>query len=62
MCRRPLPSLCSSNPRWATTQMLPAGRWNQPEDLVGALLFLSSHLSDMVVGHVLMVDRDWTIH
>jgi 2-dehydro-3-deoxy-D-gluconate 5-dehydrogenase len=47
---------------WATTQMLPAGRWNQPEDLVGAVLFLSSHLSDMVVGHVLMVDGGWTIH
>src|SRR5262245_15551149 len=47
---------------WATTQMLPAGRWNQPQDLVGAVLFLSSHLSDMVVGHVLMVDGGWTIH
>jgi NAD(P)-dependent dehydrogenase (short-subunit alcohol dehydrogenase family) len=47
---------------WATTQRLPAGRWNQPEDLVGAVLFLSSHLSDMVVGHVLMVDGGWTIH
>ncbi len=47
---------------WATTQMLPAGRWNQPEDIVGAVLFLSSHLSDMVVGHVLMVDGGWTIH
>ena len=47
---------------WATTNMLPAGRWNQPEDLVGAVLFLSSHLSDMVVGHVLMVDGGWTIH
>src|SRR5207247_8454696 len=22
---------------WATTQMLPAGRWNQPDDLVGAV-------------------------
>jgi hypothetical protein len=22
---------------WATTQMLPVGRWNQPEDLVGAV-------------------------
>lgn len=41
---------------WATTQMLPMGRWNQPEDLVGAVLFLSSHLLDMIVGHVLMVD------
>jgi 2-deoxy-D-gluconate 3-dehydrogenase len=47
---------------WATQQMLPAGRWNQPEDLVGAVLFLSSHLSQMVVGHVLMVDGGWTIH
>src|SRR5687767_9527182 len=47
---------------WATNQMLPAGRWNQPDDLVGAVLFLSSHLSDMVVGHVLMVDGGWTIH
>jgi 2-dehydro-3-deoxy-D-gluconate 5-dehydrogenase len=47
---------------WATEQMLPVGRWNQPEDLVGAVLFLSSHLSDMVVGHVLMVDGGWTIH
>ncbi len=47
---------------WATTQMLPAGRWNQPEDLVGAVLFLSSPLSDMVVGHVLMVDGGWTLH
>jgi 2-deoxy-D-gluconate 3-dehydrogenase len=46
---------------WATTQMLPIGRWNQPEDLIGAVLFLSSHLSDMVVGHVLMVDGGWTI-
>jgi NAD(P)-dependent dehydrogenase (short-subunit alcohol dehydrogenase family) len=47
---------------WATEQMLPIGRWNQPEDLIGAVLFLSSHLSDMVVGHVLMVDGGWTIH
>jgi 2-deoxy-D-gluconate 3-dehydrogenase len=47
---------------WATGQMLPAGRWNQPDDLVGAVLFLSSSLSDMVVGHVLMVDGGWTIH
>jgi NAD(P)-dependent dehydrogenase (short-subunit alcohol dehydrogenase family) len=47
---------------WATNQMLPAGRWNQPDDLVGAVLFLASGLSDMVVGHVLMVDGGWTLH
>jgi len=46
---------------WAKTQ-IPIGRWNQPEDLIGAVLFLSSHMSDMVVGHVLMVDGGWTLH
>ncbi|QHN04207.1 SDR family oxidoreductase [Granulicella sp. WH15] len=47
---------------WATQQMIPRGRWNQPEDLVGAVLFLASPFSDMVVGHTLMVDGGWTIH
>ena len=47
---------------WATKTMIPAGRWNQPQDLVGAVLFLSSPLADMVVGHILMVDGGWTIH
>jgi 2-deoxy-D-gluconate 3-dehydrogenase len=42
--------------------MLPIGRWAQPEDMLGAVLFLASPLSDMVVGHVLMVDGGWTIH
>lgn len=47
---------------WATQEMIPRGRWNQPEDLVGAVLFLSSSLSDMIVGHTLMVDGGWTLH
>jgi NAD(P)-dependent dehydrogenase (short-subunit alcohol dehydrogenase family) len=47
---------------WATQQMIPRGRWNQPEDLVGAVLFLASPFADMVVGHTLMVDGGWTIH
>lgn len=47
---------------WATKEMIPRGRWNQPQDLVGAVLFLSSDFSDMVVGHTLMVDGGWTIH
>lgn len=47
---------------WATGEMIPRGRWNQPEDLVGAVLFLASNMADMVVGHVLMVDGGWTIH
>jgi NAD(P)-dependent dehydrogenase (short-subunit alcohol dehydrogenase family) len=47
---------------WATQEMIPRGRWNQPEDLVGPVLFLASSLSDMVVGHTLMVDGGWTLH
>src|ERR1700735_3846870 len=47
---------------WATKEMIPRGRWNQPDDLVGAVLFLLGPLPDLVVGHVLMVDGGWTIH
>jgi 2-deoxy-D-gluconate 3-dehydrogenase len=48
---------------WVTSDKLASGRWNQPEDLVGAVLFLASpQLSAQVVGHVLMVDGGWTIH
>jgi 2-dehydro-3-deoxy-D-gluconate 5-dehydrogenase len=46
---------------WALEQ-LPIGRWAQPEDLIGATLFLCSSLSDMMAGHILMVDGGWTIH
>jgi len=47
---------------WALGEMLPIRRWAQPEDFIGATLFLCSSLSDMVVGHVVMVDGGWTIH
>ena len=48
---------------WAISEKLASGRWNQPEDLVGAVLFLASpQLSAQVIGHVLMVDGGWTIH
>lgn len=35
---------------------VPAGRWGLPEDLVGALIFLSSSASDYVNGILLPVD------
>lgn len=35
---------------------VPAGRWGLPEDLVGALIFLSSRASDYVHGILLPVD------
>ena len=34
----------------------PAGRWLQPEELGGPAVFLASHASDAVNGHVLYVD------
>ncbi len=34
----------------------PAGRWGQPEELVGAAVFLSSRASDFVNGQVIYVD------
>lgn len=38
---------------------IPAGRWGTPEDLAGAVVFLSSRASDYVNGHVLVVDGGW---
>jgi 2-dehydro-3-deoxy-D-gluconate 5-dehydrogenase len=38
---------------------IPAARWGEPEDLVGAVVFLASPASDYVNGHVLVVDGGW---
>ncbi|MDJ0392820.1 SDR family oxidoreductase [Rhodococcus sp. G-MC3] len=38
----------------------PAGRWGRTEELVGALLFLSSAASDFVNGQILYVDGGMT--
>jgi len=46
---------------WAKS-MLPIGRWAQPGDIVGPVLYLVSDAAAMVTGHVLMVDGGWTIH
>jgi gluconate 5-dehydrogenase len=34
----------------------PAGRWGEPEDLVGTAIFLSSSASDFVNGQIIFVD------
>lgn len=41
------------------TARIPAGKWGQPDDLVGAAIFLSSKASDYVNGHILLVDGGW---
>ena len=40
-------------------ERIPAGRWGEPDDLAGAVLFLCSRASDYVHGHVLVVDGGW---
>ncbi|HJP33104.1 MAG: glucose 1-dehydrogenase [Candidatus Latescibacteria bacterium] len=39
---------------------IPLGRVGQPEDVVGAVVFLASAAAAMVTGHTLMVDGGWT--
>jgi 2-dehydro-3-deoxy-D-gluconate 5-dehydrogenase len=41
------------------TERIPAGRWGEPADLAGAVVFLASRASDYVHGHVLVVDGGW---
>ncbi len=41
------------------TERIPAGRWGEPSDLGGAVVFLASPASDYVNGHVLVVDGGW---
>jgi len=38
---------------------IPAGRWGEPGDLAGPVVFLASSASDYVHGHTLAVDGGW---
>ncbi len=40
---------------------IPAGRWGDPFDLMGAIVFLASRASDYVNGHVLVVDGGYLV-
>jgi NAD(P)-dependent dehydrogenase (short-subunit alcohol dehydrogenase family) len=39
---------------------IPLGRWGEPEDLKGAMVFLASKASDYVTGQIIWVDGGWT--
>jgi 2-dehydro-3-deoxy-D-gluconate 5-dehydrogenase len=41
------------------TDRIPAGRWGEPADLAGPVVFLASKASDYLNGHVLVVDGGW---
>jgi 2-deoxy-D-gluconate 3-dehydrogenase len=40
-------------------ERIPAARWGEPEDIVGAAIFLCSSASNYVHGHILAVDGGW---
>jgi 2-deoxy-D-gluconate 3-dehydrogenase len=43
----------------AITARIPAGRWGEPDDLSGAVVFLASAASNYVNGAILTVDGGW---
>lgn len=38
---------------------IPAGRWADPSDLMGVVVFLASRASDYMNGHVIAIDGGW---
>ncbi len=50
-----------NNPERATSILsrIPAGRWGQPEDFAGPVVFLASKASDYMSGSVTLVDGGW---
>ncbi|HAP75130.1 MAG TPA: oxidoreductase [Acidimicrobiaceae bacterium] len=40
---------------------IPAGRWGEPDDLMGTVVFLASRASDYVNGHILAVDGGYLV-
>ena len=57
--RNTAPLIADENRYRSITERIPAGRWGEPEDLKGAVIFLASPASDYVNGHVLCVDGGW---
>jgi len=43
----------------AILSRIPAGRWGDPEDFKGVVVFLASRASDYVTGSIVMVDGGW---
>ena len=41
------------------TSRIPLGRWADPEDLIGAAVFLASDASDYITGQTIFVDGGW---
>ena len=53
-----------SRPDWAAELLsrIPAGRFGEPEDVVGAVAFLLSDAAALITGHTIVIDGGYTIH
>lgn len=56
-----LTAMLRSDPARAETMLgrIPAGRWGEPDDLAGAVVFLCSRAADYIHGTVLPIDGGW---
>jgi NAD(P)-dependent dehydrogenase (short-subunit alcohol dehydrogenase family) len=43
-----------------TLSKIPIGRLGEPEDVVGAVVFLASEMAALITGSSIMVDGGWT--
>jgi 2-deoxy-D-gluconate 3-dehydrogenase len=43
----------------AILSRIPAGRWGEPDDFKGPVVFLASKASDYMSGHTMLVDGGW---
>ena len=41
---------------------IPLGRVGKPQDMAGGIIYLASDSSDLLTGHILLIDGGWTAH
>jgi NAD(P)-dependent dehydrogenase (short-subunit alcohol dehydrogenase family) len=58
----PLTAQIKNNPDWynAYANKSALGRWAQPSEMVGAVVYLASNAASFVTGNLMLVDGGWT--
>jgi len=59
----PMNEALFADPEWRQRALdkIPAGRFCEPDDVVGAVIFLASPASDMIHGQLILIDGGLTI-
>jgi NAD(P)-dependent dehydrogenase (short-subunit alcohol dehydrogenase family) len=59
----PMNELLFADPQWRERALakIPAGRFCEPDDVVGAVVFLAGPASDMIHGQLILIDGGFTI-